>query len=612
MKIVGIDYGHGETSAGYVDSATVIGNDIPMLNLKIVGDHEKIPSIICHIPNDGYIIDPTAGQLARVDKVGICFKAPLIGNERYAEISSENKVFFKEFLSKVYKEIVSNVNNPLHVGNGGDMNFKVYIACPSGWNEEQINEYKKFVRGECNIPLIDIIKESRAAYIAARRKVGGGIRTQGGNVLVIDFGSSTIDFTYFNNDTKFEPIHEGYPYGASQVEQDVLEYLIKNDSTAKENLDILVKRCGKTKAWNLLLFEFRKLKEAYFSQGNNGQFNPSVHLRDLLLDKDLTGKYIETSQGFGFTKQQLTEVILKEYINSLSEMLDDFKEIEGVEKIDKVILTGGASRMFFFKDLITEKYGVSKKDNTLIVDLNPSYTISQGIAAFGYMNEQSKLSEKSLIDAEKDWIDNQMPQLLKKTIEKCIGDMYYEEFSKITNKYGCGRIIKNDKHNLDGLEDEIISLLNSWTAGGDAMSNKIGEAVKVSMMSSIGEKLTDFANTWGFNACISDFTMKLELNIQASLTPESCKSLIQYTWDKLREFINMRDFWDWNDNTSPYKDRKPDDRKSIERNLNDNFRSYFNDLEYISSLDDEINSISASVRDKVKDFIDNAKLQQYR
>lgn len=293
-------------------------------------------------------------------------------------------------------------------------------------------------------------------------------------------------------------------------------------------------------------------------------------------------------------------------------MLDVFLTKEGVSSIDKVILTGGASRMFFFKELVSQKYNVSKDNGTLIVDLNPSLTISRGIAAFGYMNEKNNLVDPPLWKSVEEWIHNQLPQLLKATIEKCIGDMYYSEFSNITSRYEDGYIIKDSKHNLDGLEDELINLLNRWSASGDVMAEKINLAVQNSMISSIKEKLSAFAKTWGLDVVDSDFSFNIELDISASLTPDSCQSLIHYIWEEAKKFINDRDFWPWDDSTSPYRDRDLGNRKSIVRNMNTNLRTYFNGLDYISPLDDTISDIATMVRAKVRDFVDNAKLQQYR
>lgn len=612
MKIVGIDYGHGETSAGYVDSDNVIGNEILMQDLKISGEQIVIPSILCVTHNGEYIINPSANQLAKAEEVGLCFKAPLVGNNKYQKITEKNKAFFRAFLSEVYESIVRNDNNPLHINNHGNADFKVYIACPSGWDDVQIQAYRDFVRNECKIPVADIVKESRAAYIAARRKVGGGIRNQNGNVLVIDFGSSTIDFTYFNNDSKFEPIHEGYPYGANQIEQSVLEYLIKTNPEAGKNVNLVIERCGEAKAKSTILYEIRKQKEAFFSQDHPDYFYPSIHLRDLLLDKSYTGAYVEPAEEDGFSKDQLVGDILKTYVESLSKMLDDFKCKDGVSTIDKVILTGGASRMFFFRDLVCEKYEVSKSAQTLIVDLEPNLTISEGIAAFGYMNEQTTQTEGSLKVAVAEWIKEQLPGLLKSTIEKCVGDMYYSEFAQITRRYSDGKIAKNSQHNLDGLEDEIIALLNSWTASGDAMADRINQAIQANMMTSIGEKLSEFAGIWGYKVSESDFDIDIKLNIQAALTDDACKYLLQYMWGIIMEFINRRDLFGWDNTTSPFKDRDSADRKSIERELNEKFRLYFDNLDYDSPLDDELQEIASAILDKLQCFVDDAKLQLYR
>ena len=386
-NIVGIDFGHGETSAGFLNSDNVIGNEVQMSDLNIVGEEKVIPSVVCIMPSDEVVISPSANQIAKAKEFGISFKDPLIGSEKYSKISDSNLRFFEMFLSKTYEAIKGNSNNPLLVSQDGETDFLVYIACPSGWNDEQIEAYKEFTNSTCNIPVVDIVKESRAAYIAARRAVIGGIRTQGGNVLVIDYGSSTIDFTYFNNESRFEPVHEGYKLGARIIEETFLEYLKEHESEAYENISLVEENCGSIKGNNVLLYVIRKLKEEYFSSPNQERFELSIDLSRILLDKSLRGRYIEPSSGEGYSKQEVLE-ILSVYINDLANMLDVFLTKEGVSSIDKVILTGGASRMFFFKELVSQKYNVSKDNGTLIVDLNPSLTISRGIAAFGYMNEK--------------------------------------------------------------------------------------------------------------------------------------------------------------------------------------------------------------------------------
>ena len=248
-----------------------------------------------------------------------------------------------------------------------------------------------------------------------------------------------MDFTYFNNDSQFEPVHEGYKLGARIIEETFLKHLKEHEPDACDNISLIEQKCGLTKGNNILLFQIRKLKEEYFISPNQDRFLLSIDLSKILLDKSLRGRYIEPSNGDGYSKQELLS-ILSDYIKDLASMLDDFLTKEGVTSIDKVILTGGASRMFFFKDLVSKKYNVNKEDHTLIVDLNPSVTISRGIAAFGFMNEKSETNEKPLWDNVNEFISTSLPDILRTSLNKAVADIYYTEFTQITKKYQSGQI----------------------------------------------------------------------------------------------------------------------------------------------------------------------------
>lgn len=609
MKIVGIDFGHGETSAGYVTSDTVIENEIPMSDLHIAGETIIIPSLICKTSDGEYLIAPSASQIAKASEIGICFKAPLISSDRYKEITPKQKEYFRKFLSLTYKAIVENPNNPLHVSAEGNRDFLVYIACPSGWSAKQIEAYHSFVTNDCGIPVVKIVQESRAAYISTRRTVGGGIRTQGGNVLVIDYGSSTIDFTYFNNDERFEPVHEGYPYGASKIEEAIFNYLYSNNQTVHNNIDKVLEKYGEESGRNVILYEIRKRKENYFSSVNHDVFILSINLRDLLIDNTFRDMYVETQEEEGWSKSMFLE-ILKPYINDLSQMLDDFLNKDGVSSIDKVILTGGASRMFFFKDLVCERYGVSKERGTLIVDLNPSTVVSKGIAAFGYMNEKSEKEEKPLWEDVNNFIANDLESIVRNALDKAVANVYYKEFSAITNKYKNGEIMDSQgRRNLDAFEDALIEFLVKYSTSKEEIGPEIIKAVKGSVSSSINKTLKRFANTWNYD--IDEVNVYFDFDGEYCMTLETAKSYKEFMYYTAIVFINKRDFWGVTKNT-PYKDRDKRDREEIMNKINSELRARINDLHYPDSLEDEINIIADAIRKKVQDIIDEAKLEMYK
>lgn len=608
-NIVGIDFGHGETSAGFLDSDNVIGNEVQMSDLNIVGEEKVIPSVVCIMPSDDVVISPSAYQIAKAKELGISFKDPLIGSEKYSKISDSHLRFFEMFLSKTYEAIRGNSNNPLHVSQDGETDFLVYIACPSGWNEEQINAYKEFTNSTCNIPVVDIVKESRAAYIAARRTVGGGIRTQGGNVLVIDYGSSTIDFTYFNNESRFEPVHEGYKLGARIIEETFLEYLKEHESEAYENISLVEKKCGPIKGNNVLLYIIRKLKEEYFISPNQEIFQLSIDLSKILLDKSLRGRYIEPSSGDGYSKQKVLD-ILSAYINDLANMLDDFLTKEGVSSIDKVILTGGASRMFFFKELVSQKYDVCKDNGTLIVDLNPSLTISRGISAFGYMNEKSETNETPLWEDVNEFINSSLPDILRKALNSAVADIYYKEFTQITQKYSDGKLSDSSgRQNLDSLEDAFIDFLNSYTTSPESVGDKVMNTVEQSVSSAINNRLKAFCDTWNFKCDKIDVTFDFDQSFY--LPTETAKGILEFMWAKCYDFIKHRDFFGTTSDT-PYKDRDKVDRTSIVSNLDYNLRAKCDNLHYDGDLSEELAVIEEAIRSKVQEIIDNAKLEMYR
>ena len=608
-NIVGIDFGHGETSAGFVISDNAIGNEVNMLDLRLVGEETVIPSIVCIMPSEEVVIAPSAYQIAKSSEIGISFKDPLVGNDRYSQITPENYRYFKLFLTKAYESIKSNQNNPLHTSEEGENDFLVYIACPSGWDKEQIDAYRKFTNSECGIPVVDIVKESRAAYIAARRSVTGGIRTQGGNVLVIDFGSSTIDFTYFNNDNRFEPVHEGYKLGARMVEERFLQYLKEHENEARENITMVESQCGEIKGRNVLLYEIRKLKEEYFVSPNQDVFLLSIDLKKLLLDRSLAGRYIEPSSGNGYTKQEVLN-ILSDYIDKLSDMLDDFLTKEGVTSVDKVILTGGASRMFFFKDLVSKKYDVHKENETLIVDLNPSVTISRGISAFGFMNEKSETNEKPLWNDVNNFIENSLPGILRSSLNSAVADIYYNEFTRITERYRNGYISdSSNRHNLDSLEDAFIEFFKSYTTSPESVGNKIAIAVEKSVTSAINSRLEAFAKNWNYN--VDNINVSFDFDTSFYLPVETAKGVLEFMWAKCAEFIENRDFFGTTSDT-PYKDRDSSDRSSIVSNLNSNLRTKCNSLHYDGDLSDELSVIEEAIRLKIQDIVDDAKLEMYR
>ena len=216
--IIGIDFGHGETSAAFYDLKTQEKKDLDILpGLKVV------KSAVAILEQEGTeticVGDAAIMNAAYAKDFQISFK------ERPSKMDKTERGRMVKFMKGVYAEILNchpDYKSRQHV---------VYIARPSQddlWKSEE-NAYLQIAE-DAGLPVAGIQKESRAAYFRARTlpdsKIDSYVKD---GVLIVDFGSSTIDFTYLNSILS-KPIDDGCPCGASQVERTLLEYAMANPS----------------------------------------------------------------------------------------------------------------------------------------------------------------------------------------------------------------------------------------------------------------------------------------------------------------------------------------------------------------------------------------------
>ena len=247
--VIGIDFGHGETSAAIcpLQWDTPVEQLDPVKDLEMGGNKKVIPSAITIIDDSNAYIGDSAfnpGVLKEAE-VHVCFKqAP-------KDINGEAEKVMMRFMSEVYKYIKSN-----NAGILSDDNHLVYIATPSGWDNTTQQLYVKMAQlAGLPVPNNGVTKESRAAFFRAQQDQTSGIaRNIANGAIVFDMGSSTLDFTYIYTDgVKPKLIDYGYDCGASHVEKIIL--------TDRENESDAVKLFERKypKLIDFLLFEARKV-----------------------------------------------------------------------------------------------------------------------------------------------------------------------------------------------------------------------------------------------------------------------------------------------------------------------------------------------------------------
>lgn len=392
--VIGIDFGHGETSAAYcpIGWDSTKGQLGSVKDLDFGSNTKVIPSAIS-ITKEGKAFIGEAAFVPEVldnAEVKVCFK------KKPKNIEGESEQLMMRFMREVYNTIVEQ--NPALFTEG---NHLVYIATPSGWSEEDKDLYGRMA-ASAGLPMGGITSESRAAFIKAQQDPDSGLPQYiDKGAIVFDMGSSTLDFTYLTRDYA-NPIDWGDNCGASQVEKKIYESKRDGNDEIKEFEKKYPNLVG------ALLFEARKAKEKVYFHPDM-PCNVSVNFENIVEGDE---EFEDTKMKFKYVANEPTEEQKKKGYISLNHFLEEKGYIENIrtammtfkneiiegKPIYVAFLTGGASRMDFIKDLVKECWGLS--DDRIYRDQDPSLTISQGVAVLGRGDLRSGGSQntKSLLD----------------------------------------------------------------------------------------------------------------------------------------------------------------------------------------------------------------------
>lgn len=374
--IIGIDFGHGETSAAISElewnkSAGTSEQKVRDIDMDRNAKKKVIVSAICKTPDGRYHIGNEAFEpdnLIEGTQLSVCFKqAP-------KEINGEREQLMIAYMKTVYERILCYEEN-LKLGN-----HIVYIARPSGWVDEVTKELYRQMAIQASIPLGGLTSESRAAIFYAMSPHVGFAKEVSQGAIVFDLGSSTLDFTYLSDNAE-NPIDFGYDLGASAIEQTIYDQLILPTEGVKEFVDTYPQYI------DALRFKARLIKEEAYSKDAETRTSLKFSLDQVMSDEcEDIEKYEDVDVKIKFKNVGELNNLIEESVNYLSRMKEamiDYRDnhIHG-KKVHGVFLTGGASRMSFIIPLITEVFNLSESQVKIDGD-NPSLTISRGIASLG-------------------------------------------------------------------------------------------------------------------------------------------------------------------------------------------------------------------------------------
>lgn len=364
-----------------------------------MGDGESAVAVFQHGSGIEPIIQPILGSKSLISAVGTIGGEIVIGEQAYTSTLAEDlSVRFKSRFTddpRSYDTIilfVRGVLKALRDANTYCPDDRIVVGCPAGWNPAARARYRDLlVRAGVNNP--QVISESRAAFLYAKyaKTVALDLDILRQSALVIDIGSSTLDFAYIVDGREsgvgtFGDAH----LGGGLIDAEILRRAVENS----RDRDAIRRVFAESRSWySYCEIEARKLKEQFYTRfAQEPAASVKKQLRicysgtqklQIALDADeasaIVSKPLEALDGLSFSQ-------------ALHESLQNAKRITADEPPKLVLLTGGASRMLFFQEQCRETF-----DNAIIVICpEPEFSIAKGLAYAGWVDENLRAFRKAI------------------------------------------------------------------------------------------------------------------------------------------------------------------------------------------------------------------------
>jgi len=456
-QVIGFDFGDAETA----------------LSKLSVGDHLNAPEEIFTIfaPNytgvittaigyqtDGQVLIGLAAESSRSLRKGglhISFKKkPVQGDHAYAQIVTD---YINVLFDHLYTEKLLAPSST-----------KIVIGHPSKWKNEPGNPIGvlKNILAQTKIAdsaAYELVPESRGAMVEAihtnlftKNTVGSGW------ALVIDLGSSTCDFTVVNLSLKTsKPLDFGEELGARLIDRSIQEIMTER-SNEHDDLDLLFNKYPEEKVRFQL--KCRDYKERFFAGQDVvevykiSQVDQRKHiyidielttsLMDTILAQrpifELSGRQMSWKQGFKKILQNTKAALAK----------------DGVNDVKVILLTGGASKMGFVKEICSDVFPSIQIERSG----KPQFTIANGLARWGRIEIHTSQFTKD--------IEKFCSETIRPEVSSRLDSLYSNLASVIAN-----RVIDIIKHNFD-----------SWKRGDYRTINRMRNHIDAEVDSLMQEK----------------------------------------------------------------------------------------------------------------------------
>ena len=366
---IGFDLGHAETS---VTQASMGATTQPLV-LDVQGRKTTITAVA--EANGRVLVGGDAYMGRNPEGLKVAFKSPDLKNPATRR---PTKLFAQR--------IVELLTESKQIEGGARSLF--VVGCPSGWDRAAHRDYAALLQ-EAGMQQVQIVPESRAAFLAARQSGEVPPEDLEGAVLIVDIGSSTTDFTFVVQ-RELRPVDFGHnELGAGILDKIILERELKKAGNA--DLNELFEEYPQYKA-QCLLFS-RKVKESYFNS-NNTQEVPADIAKKIGEKRILFEIEIGDDDMAEILSTPIDELGGLAWPSAFQKELQSVREKTADIPPTIILLTGGASRMPFVLECCEEIFPQAKVKR----GPEPESTIARGLALAGRLGKKGDKFHQEIED----------------------------------------------------------------------------------------------------------------------------------------------------------------------------------------------------------------------
>lgn len=345
------------------------------------------------------VILPVCGSASLLSAVGLLGGEIVVGDRALTDaLAQELSVRFKSRFTTdpaSYEDVVRFVRGVLSdLRQSGALrpDDRFVVGCPAGWNTAARTRYRDLlVRAGMDNP--QVISESRAAFLYAKyaRTVALDVDILNESALVADIGSSTLDFAY---------IVDGRETGVGTFGETALgggildAALLRRAVERSRDRSALRSVLSESRSWySYLEIEARRLKEEYFTRLAT-EAAPVVKktLRVCYDGVQRLTLQIDNDEASHLIDDPLPELDGRAFSQAVSEALANAARLTAERPPRLLLLTGGASRMPFFREACQEAFPAA----VVVSCPEPEFSIAKGLAYAGWVDENLRAFRQAI------------------------------------------------------------------------------------------------------------------------------------------------------------------------------------------------------------------------